>query len=130
MQVSDTGSLSVNQYGWINIWMAILGHFFTRFPAFFETARIELQTQGKIFTDNDGNLRIYVLLFHHVVGIKRGARLIIRPASGCIFAVAFLQPGRNPDRQKAHGVFFVSPLPAGLKLLLWLRVCPAGRPWR
>ncbi|KAF0659147.1 hypothetical protein L245_36860, partial [Salmonella enterica subsp. enterica serovar Worthington str. BCH-4719] len=34
LKVTDTGSLSVNQYGWINIWTAILGHFFAQFPAF------------------------------------------------------------------------------------------------
>ncbi|NYY77519.1 hypothetical protein DMH20_14660 [Escherichia coli] len=27
--------MSVNRYGWINIWMAILGQFFTQFPLFF-----------------------------------------------------------------------------------------------
>ncbi|PCP06401.1 hypothetical protein CP994_19670 [Enterobacter hormaechei] len=26
--------MSVNRYGWINIWTSILGHFFTRFPVF------------------------------------------------------------------------------------------------
>lgn len=36
LKVTDTGSLSVNRYGWINIWTAILGHFFAQFPAFFE----------------------------------------------------------------------------------------------
>jgi len=34
LQVKNTGSLSVNQYGRINIWMAILGQFFTRLPLF------------------------------------------------------------------------------------------------
>ncbi|RWS59544.1 hypothetical protein DN586_00870 [Enterobacter cloacae] len=28
--------MSVNQYRWINIWTSILGHFFTRFPVFFD----------------------------------------------------------------------------------------------
>ena len=32
---SDTSSLSVNQYRWINFWMAILGQNFIAFPAFF-----------------------------------------------------------------------------------------------
>ncbi|EAZ6554166.1 hypothetical protein R5D33_001920 [Salmonella enterica] len=49
LKVTDTGSLSVNQYGWINIWTAILGHFFAQFPAFFEDRRIVGQNQGKTF---------------------------------------------------------------------------------
>ncbi|HFR8929443.1 TPA: protein YqgD, partial [Shigella flexneri 2a] len=43
LQVKNTGSLSVNRYGWINIWMAILGQFFTRFPLFFESCLILLK---------------------------------------------------------------------------------------
>ncbi|MDM2734693.1 hypothetical protein OGY35_04815 [Citrobacter sp. Ct235] len=56
--------------------MAILGHFFTRFPLFFESGLTVLKTLVEIFTDTAGNVRIYVLLFYRVVGIKRGARLI------------------------------------------------------
>ena len=73
--------------------MAILGHFFTRFPLFFESGLTVLKTLVEIFADTAGNVRIYVLLFGVHPGIKRGARLL----------------------QKAHDVFFVSPLPAGLK---------------
>ncbi|WP_336218376.1 hypothetical protein [Citrobacter amalonaticus] len=73
--------------------MAILGYFFTRFPVFFESALTVLKTRAKIFTDNADVLRIYILLFGLHPGIKRGTRLI----------------------QKAHDVFFVLPLPAGLK---------------
>ncbi|EGZ6933565.1 DUF2684 family protein, partial [Salmonella enterica] len=46
LKVADTGSLSVNQYGWINIWTAILGHFFAQFPAFFEGRRNVGQNQA------------------------------------------------------------------------------------
>ena len=73
--------------------MAILGHFFTRFPVFFESALTVLKTRVEIFADTAGNVRIYILLFTSLLGIKRGARLL----------------------QKAHDVFVVSPLPAGLK---------------
>jgi hypothetical protein len=34
-----TRSLSVNQYRWINIWMAILGDLFIGMPVFFDTDR-------------------------------------------------------------------------------------------
>lgn len=78
LQVDDTGSLSVNQYGWINIWMAILGHFFTRFPVFFESTPVALKTRLEIFQDTAGNVRIYALHFSPLVGIKRGARLILK----------------------------------------------------
>ncbi|POT57229.1 DUF2684 domain-containing protein [Citrobacter amalonaticus] len=74
----DTGSLSVNQYGWINIWTAILGHFFTQFPVFFESALTGVQTSVEIFPNTAGNVCIYVLLFSQVIGIKRGARLILK----------------------------------------------------
>ncbi|ASB76533.1 DUF2684 family protein [Enterobacter hormaechei] len=76
MQDFDTGSLSVNRYGWINIWTSILGHFFTRFPVFFDSPLTALKTRLEIFPDGAGNLRIFVLLFSDLLGIKRGARLI------------------------------------------------------
>ncbi|HAS1783831.1 TPA: DUF2684 family protein [Enterobacter cloacae] len=76
MQDFDTGSLSVNQYGWINIWTAILGHFFARFPVFFDRTLTALKTQLEIIPDGAGNPRIFVLLFPTLLGIKRGARLI------------------------------------------------------
>jgi len=71
--------------------MAILGHFFARFPAFFECVRTPLKTRLEIFADGAGKARIYILHFPRLVGIKRGARLI----------------------QKSTRRFFVSPLPAG-----------------
>ncbi|RSK66704.1 DUF2684 family protein [Enterobacter huaxiensis] len=81
MQDFDTGSLSVNQYGWINIWTSILGHFFTRFPVFFDSPLTALKTRLEIFPDGAGNGRIFVLLFSHLLGIKRGARnAIAQPA--------------------------------------------------
>ncbi|EKZ7184409.1 hypothetical protein R1W34_001640 [Salmonella enterica] len=52
LKVADTGSLSVNQYGWINIWTAILGHFFAQFPAFFEGRRNVGQNQAVNVSDN------------------------------------------------------------------------------
>ena len=70
LQVKNTGSLSVNRYGWINIWMAILGQFFTRFPLFFESCLILLKTWLEIFPDNAGILRIYLLQFSAIVGYK------------------------------------------------------------
>ncbi|QBF89271.1 DUF2684 family protein [Leclercia adecarboxylata] len=68
--------MSVNQYGWINIWTAILGHFFARFPVFFVGAPTTLKTRLEIFADGPGNAHIYILHFPCLVGIKRGARLI------------------------------------------------------
>ncbi|EBQ9108745.1 hypothetical protein UJ18_002073 [Salmonella enterica subsp. enterica serovar Pomona] len=76
LKVIDTGSLSVNQYGWINIWTAILGHFFAQFPAFFEGRRNVGQNQAVNVSDNADIMRIYALLFFCVLGIKRDARLI------------------------------------------------------
>ena len=70
LQVKNTGSLSVNRYGWINIWMAILGQFFTQFPLFFESCLILLKTWLEIFPDNAGILRIYLLQFSAIVGYK------------------------------------------------------------
>ncbi|MDW3776397.1 hypothetical protein QWU01_06170 [Kluyvera cryocrescens] len=98
LSLSVTGSLSVNQYRWINIWTAILGHIFTSLPVFFEMALILLFNGMEIFPDTVVNVHIYILLFRRLIGIKRRARLI--PIS------------------TRH--FHVSPLPAGLKLLLWL----------
>ncbi|RAY73748.1 DUF2684 family protein [Enterobacter quasihormaechei] len=68
--------MSVNRYGWINIWMAILGHFFARFPVFFDSPLTALKTLLEIFPDGAGNLHIFILLFSYLLGIKRGARLI------------------------------------------------------
>ncbi|WP_285128515.1 hypothetical protein [Leclercia adecarboxylata] len=56
--------------------MAILGHFFARFPAFFESMTTPLKTPLEIFADGAGNAHIYILHFPCLVGIKRGARLI------------------------------------------------------
>ncbi|NTZ38360.1 hypothetical protein CA284_17540 [Enterobacter mori] len=80
LQVFDTGSLSVNQYRWINIWTSILGHFFTRFPVFFDLPLTVLKTKLEIFPDGTGNPRIFVLHFPHLLGIKRGTRLIQKSA--------------------------------------------------
>lgn len=70
LKVTDTGSLSVNQYGWINIWTAILGHFFAQFPAFFEGRRNVGQNQAVNVSDNADIMRIYALLFFCVLGIN------------------------------------------------------------
>ncbi|MGF6102901.1 hypothetical protein [Enterobacter sp. A4] len=56
--------------------MAILGHFFARFPVFFESSLTALKWRLEIFPDAAGNTRIFVLLFSPLLGIKRGARLI------------------------------------------------------
>ncbi|KLR30517.1 hypothetical protein ABF57_16570 [Enterobacter hormaechei subsp. steigerwaltii] len=58
------------------MWTSILGHFFTRFPVFFDLPLTVLKTLLEIFPDDAGNLRIFVLLFSNLIGIKRGARLI------------------------------------------------------
>ncbi|WP_276608958.1 hypothetical protein [Escherichia sp. E4742] len=70
LQVKNTGSLSVNQYGWINIWTAILGQYVIRFPLFFERCLILLKAWLEIFPDNAGILRIYLLQFSAIVGYK------------------------------------------------------------
>ncbi|RAU38430.1 DUF2684 domain-containing protein [Enterobacter sp. RIT418] len=80
MKVNDTGSLSVNQYRWINIWTAILGHFLDRFPVFFDSALTVLKPMLEIFPDAAGNTRIFILLFSGLLGIKRGARLLKKSA--------------------------------------------------
>ncbi len=100
LSLSVTGSLSVNRYRWINIWMAILGHIFTSLPVFFEMPLILLLNGMEIFPDTVVNVHIYILLFSRLIGIKRRARLI--PIS------------------TRH--FHVSPLPAGLKLCFGLLV--------
>ncbi|WP_368525329.1 hypothetical protein [Enterobacter asburiae] len=56
--------------------MAILGHFFARFPVFFDSSPTALKWQLEIFPDAAGSSRIFVLLFSPLLGIKRGARLI------------------------------------------------------
>ncbi|WP_187360807.1 hypothetical protein [Enterobacter asburiae] len=56
--------------------MAILGHFFARFPVFFDSSLTALKLLLAIIPDGTGNTRIYLLLFTPVLGIKRGARLI------------------------------------------------------
>ncbi|EPW3924190.1 MULTISPECIES: hypothetical protein [Enterobacter] len=61
--------------------MAILGHFFARFPVFFDSPLTELKTALEIFPDGTGNTRIFVLLFSPLLGIKRGARLIQKKRS-------------------------------------------------
>lgn len=108
LKVADTGSLSVNQYGWINIWTAILGHFFAQFPAFFEGRRNVGQNQAVNVSDNADIMRIYALLFFLRSGYKT----------------------RRAAHTKAHDVFFVSPLPAGLKHCFGLWVRLTRRPWR
>ncbi|AWJ98058.1 DUF2684 domain-containing protein [Escherichia coli] len=75
LQVKNTGSLSVNRYGWINIWMAILGQFFTRFPLFFESCLILLKTWLEIFLTMPAFCVFIFCNFLPLWGIKRGARL-------------------------------------------------------
>lgn len=43
LKVTDTGSLSVNQYGWINIWTAILGHFSPNFQLFLKAVAMSVK---------------------------------------------------------------------------------------
>ena len=92
---SDTSSLSVNQYRWINIWMAILGQILIPFPAFFDAGRIDEKKRVAIFPAIRGNSPIFILHFSRLIGIKRRARLI----------------------KKAHEAHLVTPLPAGLSSL-------------
>ncbi|WP_234084491.1 hypothetical protein [Enterobacter quasiroggenkampii] len=56
--------------------MAILGHFFTRFPVFFDSSLTQWKLLLAKIPDGAGNTRIFVLLFSPLLGIKRGARLI------------------------------------------------------
>jgi hypothetical protein len=89
--------------------MAILGQVFTPFPVFFEI-RPNCSRMGlAIFPDSGGRVRIFILHFTPVVGIKRRARLT----------------------QSAHDFSFVSPLPAGLSSVTFgfgLSLTPKG--WR
>ncbi|MDM4205738.1 hypothetical protein [Klebsiella spallanzanii] len=73
---SDTSSLSVNQYRWINFWTAILGQFLTPFPAFFDIRRIYGKRRWQFFLTTPGKAHIFILLFTPLIGIKRRARLI------------------------------------------------------
>ncbi|WEF28864.1 hypothetical protein PYR66_03765 [Klebsiella aerogenes] len=77
---SDTSSLSVNQYRWINFWTAILGQNFIAFPHFFDVTRINGKIGVEIFPDNPGKGRIFILHFTPLLGIKRRARLIKKSA--------------------------------------------------
>ncbi|HCD3311370.1 TPA: hypothetical protein ACJIWU_003969 [Enterobacter chengduensis] len=61
--------------------MAILGHFFARFPVFFDSPLTQLKLLLATIPDGTGNAHIYVLLFTPVLGIKRGARLIQKKRS-------------------------------------------------
>ncbi|MFT2896803.1 hypothetical protein [Enterobacter sp. 01-M-05-SI-ECC] len=61
--------------------MAILGHFFARFPVFFDLPLTELKTPLEIFPDAAANMRIFILLFSGLLGIKLGARLIQKKRS-------------------------------------------------
>jgi len=74
--------------------MAILGHFFALLPVFFDEALMALKSKLEIFPDAAGRVRIFVLLFSPLLGIKRGARLL----------------------KKALDARIVSPLPAGLRV--------------
>ena len=91
LRVAVTGSLSVNQYRWINIWTAILGHIFTSLPVFFEMALILLFNRMEIFPDTVVNVHIYILLFRRLIGIKRRARLIQKSTRH--FSCCHFQPG-------------------------------------
>jgi hypothetical protein len=70
--------------------MAILGHFFTRFPVFLIISHL-LKLLLANFPDGAGNAH-FCFAFYPLLGIKRGARLI----------------------KKALDELIVSPLPAGL----------------
>jgi hypothetical protein len=132
--------------------MAILGHFFARFPVFFDSPLTELKTALEIFPDGTGNTRIFVLLFSPLLGIKRGARLIsvilqvscalassLTPATyfcklpGIRCVAAFLKLELFRITKKALDGFIVSPLPAGLSSELLALACgpfQQRRPWR
>ncbi|MFJ2974458.1 hypothetical protein ACIPDS_07285 [Kluyvera sp. NPDC087067] len=84
--------------------MAILGHLFIVLPVFFEVALILPGYDMAIFPDTVGNARIYLLHFYRLIGIKRRARLI----------------------PKAHIIFDVLPLPAGLNYYVGLWVVFRG----
>ncbi|QHO89149.1 hypothetical protein CHQ91_26760 [Klebsiella michiganensis] len=61
---SDTSSLSVNQYRWINFWTAILGQFLTPFPAFFDIRRIYRKKAVAIFPDNPRQRAYFYFAFY------------------------------------------------------------------
>ncbi|PDO71107.1 hypothetical protein CPZ29_26710 [Klebsiella oxytoca] len=61
---SDTSSLSVNQYRWINFWTAILGQFWTPFPAFFDIRRIYRKRAVAIFPDNARQRAYFYFAFY------------------------------------------------------------------
>ncbi|AVR01224.1 hypothetical protein A8H26_00035 [Pluralibacter gergoviae] len=44
------GSLSVNRYRWINIWMAILGQLRDQTPVFFDLRRTRMQKRAGNFS--------------------------------------------------------------------------------
>ncbi|AUV03997.1 DUF2684 family protein [Escherichia coli] len=56
---SNTDCLSVNQYRWINIWMAILGYFLDPLPAFFEVTHVLSELVTEIFPIDDANVLFY-----------------------------------------------------------------------
>ncbi|AXF62630.1 DUF2684 family protein [Leclercia sp. W6] len=60
--------MSVNRYGWINIWTAILGHFFARFPAFFEGIHTPLKTLLEIFADG-ASLPAFIFCIFRVLSV-------------------------------------------------------------
>ena len=67
--------MSVNQYRWINIWMAILGHLFIPFPAIFVGRNSSETEEMAIIPDIRVKNAIFILHLPPVVGIKRRARL-------------------------------------------------------
>ncbi|EJC0565480.1 hypothetical protein MX054_002281 [Enterobacter cloacae] len=73
--------------------MAILGHFFARFPVFFDSSLTALKWLLEIFPDAVGNARIFVLLFSPLLGIKRGARLIQKKKRSMNSSCRHFQPG-------------------------------------
>jgi hypothetical protein len=58
--------------------MAILGQIFAQFPVFFEIGLIWVAFVLEIFPDSGGRVRIFILLFTPVLGIKRRARLSLK----------------------------------------------------
>jgi hypothetical protein len=91
--------------------MAILGQVFTPFPVFFEI-RPNCSRMGlAIFPDSGGRVRIFILHFTPVVGIKRRARLT----------------------QSAHDFFLRVATSSRVKqcnFWLWLVAGPEGLAWR
>ncbi|WP_090133480.1 hypothetical protein [Kosakonia oryziphila] len=64
-QIADDGtrSLRVNQSGWINIWMAILGQLLNPFPAFFDPCLNLTQIVTENFPDNAANTAFLFCIF-------------------------------------------------------------------